>query len=243
MSAAFIILCFFIVAALYASVGHGGASGYLAVMAIMGLTPAVMRPTALVLNLLVSLIATFYFFRSGYFKSKLFLPLILASVPFAWLGANLPLPDRLYKIILGACLLLAILRLLFEKKISSERQLRAIPAFWLVVMGALIGLLSGMIGIGGGILLSPLLLIGRWTTLREAAALSAPFIFFNSLSALAVLATNHPQFPEEVIYWSFATFTGGIVGAYAGSHKLQVAAMKYILIVVLLLAAGKLILV
>ncbi|MEY4594629.1 MAG: hypothetical protein RIQ47_1039 [Bacteroidota bacterium] len=240
MTVAILIGCFFLVAALYSSVGHGGASGYLAVMAIIGLSPEIMRPTALVLNLLVSFIATGYFFRSGHFRSRLFLPLVLSSVPFAWLGANLPLPDYLYKIILGICLLVAVLRLLLEKWISTDGEVQKISVFWLIIMGCGIGIISGMIGIGGGILLSPLLLLGRWATLRESAALAAPFIFFNSISAFSVLYQKQPQFPDELLYWMIATLAGGIVGSYAGSRRLPVAVLKYILAGVLLLAAGKL---
>jgi hypothetical protein len=243
MTVAVIIVCFFVVAALYSSVGHGGASGYLAVMAIVGLSPEVMRPTALVLNLLVSFIATLYFFRSGNFRSRLFLPLVLSSVPFAWLGANLPLTDHLYKFILGSCLVVAVLRLLLEKWISTDEHVRTISVVWLIIIGSVIGLLSGMIGIGGGILLSPLLLLGRWATLRESAALAAPFIFFNSLSAFSVLYSKQPQFPDELLYWMMATLAGGILGAYAGSHRLPVTVLKYVLAGVLLLAAGKLIVV
>lgn len=243
MSPVLIVACFFLVAFLYASVGHGGASGYLAVMALLGMTPAEIRPTALVLNLIVSLVATLFFFRSGHFRSRLFLPLAMASVPASWLGAHFQLSDEAYRIVLGVCLLIAVFRLVFETIFRQYQSIRSVSNMTLFVLGAGIGLLSGMIGIGGGILLSPILLLARWADMRESAALSAPFIFVNSLAALIALSSRTPDFPAQLFWWLPATLAGGFAGGYLGSRKLPVVSLKYILAAVLVIAAGKLILV
>ena len=166
---------------LYASVGHGGASGYLAVLAIFAVAPAVMKQTALVLNLGVSLLAFYQFYRQKYFRFELFWPFALTSVPMSYLGAQFVLSDANYKRILGVCLVIAIFRMLATFK---SDQLRPISLSLALFFGAIIGLFSGMIGIGGGILLSPLLLLMRWASLKQAAAISSLFIFVNSVAGL-----------------------------------------------------------
>ena len=181
-----LILLLAIMAFLYASVGHGGASGYLAIMAIFAIAPPVMKQTALLLNLGVSLMSFIAFYRQGYFKWNLFWPFALGSIPAAFLGARIPLTDSTYKQILGACLFLAVIRMVVTLKESEPRKLNLGLG---VLSGSVIGLLSGMIGIGGGIILSPLLLLFRWASLKEAAAISALFIFVNSVSGLAGLKT------------------------------------------------------
>ena len=243
MSEWIVILGFLVIALLYAAVGHGGASGYLALMALLGLAPAVIRPSALVLNVIVSLIAAVYFVRSGYFRPRLFIPLAIVSIPMAWLGAHLQVSDHWYRILLAACLLIAVVRLLAEMHANSDQPVRPVSIPLLLIAGAGIGVLSGMIGIGGGILLSPFLLLVRWTDMRETAALSAPFILVNSLAALAALSSQDPVFPDTLLFWILATIAGGTVGAYLGSRRLPVVSLKYILAAVLLLATGKLILV
>ena len=151
----FIIL--FVVAFLYASVGHGGASGYLALMALYGVAPQEMKPTALFLNLFVSLTAFIQYYRGNHFKKEIFIPIALASIPFAFLGGMLSIDDHLYKKILGILLLLPIVRFFFFKNVEDDRLVP--PVKWIsILLGAIIGLLSGMIGIGGGIILSPHLL-------------------------------------------------------------------------------------
>jgi uncharacterized membrane protein YfcA len=172
-----LILLLAIMAFLYASVGHGGASGYLAVMAIFAIAPSIMKQTALLLNLGVSLMSFIAFFRQGFFRWKLFWPFALGSIPAAFLGAKIPLTDSTYKQILGFCLLMAVIRMVYQLK--EEKSNPLIPVLG-VFIGGIIGLLSGMIGIGGGIILSPLLLLFRWASLKEAAAVSALFIFVNS---------------------------------------------------------------
>ena len=225
-----------IMAFLYASVGHGGASGYLAVMALFAIAPPLMKQTALLLNLGVSLMSFIAFYRQGYFKWNLFWPFALGSIPAAFLGARIPLTDTTYKQILGACLVLAVIRMLISLKEGALRQLPAV----LGGTGAVIGLLSGMIGIGGGIILSPLLLLFRWASLKEAAAVSALFIFVNSVSGLAGLKTWIPLDQSQMVYWLAASLVGGFLGARWGASIASNQKVKWILALVLLIASVKL---
>ncbi|MBL7761079.1 MAG: sulfite exporter TauE/SafE family protein [Sediminibacterium sp.] len=231
-------LCFFTVAFLYASVGHGGASGYLALMALFGFSAAVMKPTALLLNVLVSMIAFVSFYRAKHFRKELLWPLIAASIPFAYIGSVMPLSEILYKKILGAVLLLSVLRLLWN---SAERPLQPAPKWYVLsTIGAAIGLLSGMIGMGGGILLSPVLLLMGWTTQKQTAAISAIFIFLNSVSGF--IGQLRTGFTPEPQIWAIIVFVlaGGFIGAHLGAQRLPAKNMKFILATVLILAAGKL---
>ena len=226
-----------IMAFLYASVGHGGASGYLAVMALFAIAPPVMKQTALLLNLGVSLMSFIAFYRQGYFKWTLFWPFALGSIPAAFLGARIPLTDSTYKQILGACLFLAVIRMVVSFKDNTRRSL---PAILGIITGAAIGLLSGMIGIGGGIILSPLLLLFRWASLKEAAAISALFIFVNSVSGLAGLKTWIPLDQSQMIYWLAASLVGGFLGARWGAAIASNVKVKWILALVLIIASLKL---
>jgi uncharacterized membrane protein YfcA len=232
-----LVLLLAIMAFLYASVGHGGASGYLAVMALFAIAPPVMKQTALLLNLGVSLMSFIAFYRQGYFKWTLFWPFALGSIPAAFLGARIPLTDSTYKQILGACLFLAVIRMVVSMKEGSRKSLHAVIG---VFTGAAIGLLSGMIGIGGGILLSPLLLLFRWASLKEAAAISALFIFVNSVSGLAGLKTWIPLDQSQMIYWLAASLVGGFLGARWGAAIASNVKVKWILALVLVIASLKL---
>lgn len=229
---------FFLVAFLYASVGHGGASGYLALMALLGFSASVMKPTALLLNVMVSLIAFISFYRARHFRSQLLWPLIAASIPFAYLGSVLPVSEVLYKQILGVVLLLSIIRIVWE---SSEKPLSPAPKWYVLFgIGVGIGLVSGMIGMGGGILLSPLLLLMGWSTQKQTAAISAIFIFLNSMAGIAgQLQTGFNLGPQILAIIGFV-LAGGWLGAYIGAEKLRAKNMKYILALVLVLAAAKL---
>lgn len=222
---------------LYASVGHGGASGYLAVMALFAIAPPVMKQTALLLNLGVSLMSFIAFYRQGYFKWTLFWPFALGSIPAAYLGARIPLADSTYKQILGACLFLAVIRMVVTLKESEPRKLNLGIG---VLAGAAIGVLSGMIGIGGGIILSPLLLLFRWANLKEAAAISALFIFVNSVSGLAGLKTWIPLDQSQMLYWLVASLVGGFLGARWGAGIASNTKVKWILALVLVIASLKL---
>ena len=232
-----LILLLAIMAFLYASVGHGGASGYLAIMAIFAIAPPVMKQTALLLNLGVSLMSFIAFYRQGYFKWNLFWPFALGSIPAAFLGARIPLTDSTYKQILGACLFLAVIRMVVTLKESEPRKLNLGLG---VLSGSVIGLLSGMIGIGGGIILSPLLLLFRWASLKEAAAISALFIFVNSVSGLAGLKTWIPMDQSQMMYWLAASLVGGFLGARWGAAIASNVKVKWILALVLIIASLKL---
>ena len=235
-----VIACFGLIAWMNAAVGHGGASGYTALMVLAGFAQVIIRPVALELNLLVSALATWHFFRAGYFRKRLFLSLILLSVPMAYLGSLTVLPDRIYKVLLGCCLLISVVRIAIPMGHSEHNATRLLPTWLACIIGGFIGLVSGMVGIGGGILLSPVLLLGRWLTIKETAALSAPFIFVNSLAGLSglFLSDKLSVFPEP--FWLIAAMTGGLLGAWSGSRKLPVPALRWVLVVVLSVAAGKL---
>ena len=232
-----LIVLLAIMAFLYASVGHGGASGYLAVMALFAIAPPVMKQTALLLNLGVSLMSFVAFYRQGYFKWNLFWPFALGSIPAAFVGARIPLTDSTYKQILGACLFIAVIRMLLSLKETSTRSL---PTAIGIGTGAIIGLLSGMIGIGGGIILSPLLLLFRWASLKEAAAVSALFIFVNSVAGLAGLKTWIPLDQSQMVFWLAASLVGGFLGARWGASIASNQKVKWILALVLLIASVKL---
>ncbi len=235
-----IILAIVVVAVLYSSVGHGGASGYLAVMAFLSVAPATTRPTALILNIFVASIGTFQFYRAKYFEWKVFLPFAIASVPFAFIGGTITLPHEVYRIILGVVLLLAAARLAWN--FSSEKEIAA-PKIWLaVIIGAIIGLLSGLIGVGGGIFLTPILLLMNWAETRTAAGVSAAFILVNSVSGLAGNYAQVALLPANVVFWIAAAVAGGIVGSTLGSRRFNSLTMRRVLALVLVIAGVKLIL-
>lgn len=232
--------CLFLVGFVYASIGHGGASGYLATMALFGVAPALMKPSALLLNLFVSTISFVQFYRAGYFRWAKFWPFALASVPLAFVGATIPLSDTLYRQLLAVCLLLVVVRLLWTVR-SREADPEPIPLWAGLLSGAGIGLLSGMLGIGGGIILSPLMLVMRWARLKEVAATSALFIFVNSLSGLFGLLSKGYS-PDPSLYgWIAAAFAGGLFGGYLGSHRFNVPTLRYLLALSVGVACVKLI--
>ncbi len=228
-----------IVAFLYASVGHGGASGYLALMALFSVAPEVMKPTALLLNLFVSLTAFLQFYRGKHFVWKVFLPLALASVPMAFIGGLITIDAGLYKKVLGLLLVFSVIRLLIPSKNESDKT---VPSHFsgALLMGGAIGLLSGMIGIGGGIILSPLLIFFNWTDQKQTAAISALFIFVNSASGLMGQLTNGIEFSSDMFGYVAVAFVGGCFGAYFGAMKFKQNLMKKILAIVLMVAAYKL---
>lgn len=230
----------FLVAFLYASVGHGGASGYLALMAIYAVSPEVMKPTALLLNLFVSLIAFIQFYRGKHFKWPIFLPLALASIPMAFLGGIISLDAAIYKKILGLLLLIPVLKFLFYKN-NPSNTLEKNTIFLSVFIGAAIGFLSGLIGIGGGIILSPVLLLLRWTDQKQTAAISALFIFVNSCSGLAGHLYKGISFSSDMFSYVAIAFAGGLLGSYLGSLKFNQNILKNCLAIVLLMAGLKLI--
>ncbi len=240
MEASFILLLSLIglMAFLYASVGHGGASGYLAVLALFAVQPVVMKQSALILNLSVSLFAAYHFYKQGYFKWRNFWPFALASIPAAFLGAQWPLSDSTYKKILGFCLLLSIARILFQWK--EKGNSKQVPIWAGLLVGGIIGLLSGMIGIGGGIILSPVMLLFNWAKMKETAAVSALFILVNSISGIAGLKSWSPMNQSELVSLVLVATTGGLLGARWGAQKASPFWLKFVLAIVLLVASVKL---
>ncbi|RNL55772.1 sulfite exporter TauE/SafE family protein [Pedobacter jejuensis] len=229
----------FIVAFLYSSVGHGGASGYLALMAIFAISPLIMKPTALLLNLFVSSVSFIQFYRGGHFKWKIFWPFALTSVPLSFVGGTMAIDSNIYKKILGALLLIPVARFFFFKNTESKDFKPANFALSLII-GGIIGLLSGMIGIGGGIILSPILLLLKWTDQKQTAAISAAFIFVNSVAGLGGQLVKGITFNTDMIAYVVVAFAGGLCGAYFGALKFPQTILKNVLACVLALAAYKL---
>jgi uncharacterized membrane protein YfcA len=228
-------------AILYSSVGHGGASAYLAVMALAGLPTQVMRPCALVLNLVVAGIAAAGFARAGWFRWRLFWPFALTSIPFAFVGGAITLPDAVYKRLLGLVLLFAAYRL-WRHFGSGEEILRPPPMAAALLWGAAIGMLSGLTGVGGGIFLSPLLLLARWAEPKSTAAVSAAFIWVNSVAGLLGKPASLSLLPSGIVLWAVAAAVGGIAGAFLGSRHLPSLVLRRLLALVLVAAGGKLLL-
>lgn len=238
MEVLFLVLLF-VVAFLYASVGHGGASGYLALMAIFSISQDVMKPTALLLNLFVSLVAFWQFYRGGHFKWRLFLPFALASIPLAYLGGKVTVEASLYKHLLGVLLLFPVVRFFFFKNYETS-ELKPANIWLSMIIGAFIGFLSGLIGIGGGILLSPIILLMKWADQKQTAAISALFIFVNSLAGLKGQMEKGIHFSNDMVLFVAIAFAGGIGGAYFGSLRFNQGVLKNVLAMVLLLASYKL---
>lgn len=278
------LLLFFVIAFLYSAVGHGGASGYLALMSILQVAPEHMKPVALILNLVVSGIAFIQFYRQGHFLWRLFLPIAALSIPMAYLGGFTPLKDDVYQFGLGVFLLVSVLLLNVnlrgrislknddDKRVLADNASQLSREYLLAaaVMGGGIGYVSGLLGIGGGILLSPVLLLLGWTQQKQTAAMGAAFIFVNSMSGLVGFVQQHPLWEstaEKVndvaegaitggsvlgLYWLSVlmivgalitpVILGGVAGSWYGSKKFSHRGMKGILSVVLLIAAIKLLL-
>lgn len=235
-------LLILLAAALYSSVGHGGASGYLAAMALFGLAPAQMKPTALCLNILVASIATFRFYRAGRFSWSLFWPFAVASVPLAYVGGAITLPTTVYKQIVGVTLLYAAIRLFFYTQAKADEvATRSAPVVLAIFFGALIGFLSGLTGVGGGIFLSPLLLLMGWADTRRTAGVSAAFILVNSIAGLLGNFSGVQMLPPALPYFALAAVAGGLVGSEFGSRRLASVTIRRLLAAVLVVAGVKMI--
>jgi hypothetical protein len=232
----------FLAAILYSSVGHAGASGYLAVMALMGISPLLMKPSALTLNILVASIAIVKFYRAGAFSWRLFLPLTLASAPFAYLGGYLSLPGHIYKPIVGVVLIYAAWRSFQTSKQLPTIPPRTAPVIVLIICGIALGFLSGLTGVGGGIFLSPLLLFFRWAETKVISGVSAAFILINSIFGLLGVMTTSTALPEALPYWMVAAALGGLIGAELGSKRLHDGGIRKVLAVVLVIAGIKMVL-
>lgn len=231
-----------IVAYLYSSVGHGGASGYLALMALFSFAPEHMKPTALLLNIFVSGIAFYHYYKAGYFNKKLFLSFALASIPLAFVGGMIEVDASIYKKILGVLLIFAILKMLdvFGKESTKIKPMQIWQG---LIVGGIIGFFSGLIGIGGGIILTPIILLLHWGKMKEAAAVSALFIWVNSASALVGQISSGVTISKASFLLAIIAFVGGYIGSYYGSKKYNNSSLKYLLAVVLIIASVKLLLI
>ena len=233
------LICIAVIALFYGSVGHGGATGYLALMAIFNFSPIVMKPTALVLNLVVSSIAFYHYYRSGSFKSTLFIPFSVGSIPLSFLGGYIDVDPSLYKKILAVLLLISVFKLLpfGTKNGNKKKKLSLITA---LSIGAGIGFFSGLIGIGGGIILSPLIVLFNWGNIKEAAGVSALFIFVNSAAGISGQFLNNISLSPNITTLILVVLIGGFVGSYFGSKKAKSSGLKLLLCLVLLFASAKL---
>lgn len=234
-----IVPLIFLAALLYSSVGHGGASAYLAVMALVGIVPDSMRPAALMLNILVSSIALYKFYRANAFSWRLFLPLAAASIPCAFLGGLIKLPAEIYKPIVGLVLIFAALQVFSRASKTYIVSEKPAPQAALFAIGSSLGLLSGLTGVGGGIFLSPVLLFLCWAETKVISGVAAAFILANSIAGLAGVLTKSPTLPQGLVYWAVAAIAGGLIGAEFGSRRLANPMIRQLLALVLLIAGIK----
>ncbi len=239
---AFLAALFFAAAAIYSTVGHAGASGYLAIMALVGVTPGIMRPTALVLNLLVATLGTVRYWRASLINWRALLPFILGSTPLAFIGGRIQLPVPGYRALVGVVLLLSaaviLWRALMHEAAAAEPSPR-IPLLTGLATGAAIGLVAGLTGTGGGIFLSPLVLLLGWAGPRGTAGMAAPFIGINSIAGLLGVTSVASSLPDGILWLSAAVLAGGLVGTTLGIRRLPPRALLMVLTIVLMIAGGK----
>lgn len=231
---------FFFVAALYSSIGHAGASGYLAIMALLSFAPESIKPTSLVLNIVVAAIASARFISQGYFDKKIFLAFAIFSVPASFLGGLITLPSFYFKILAGVFLIVSAVFLLIKKQKVTD-VVKETKNLWLysAIFGIIIGFVSGIIGVGGGIFLTPLILMLGWTRVKNVSGISALFILLNSVSGLLGHLSALNKVDSNIFYWIGAVVCGGILGSYLGTKKFNNKAIIYCLFIVLLTAGIK----
>lgn len=238
------LLALFVTALLYSSVGHGGASGYLAVLVLAGYARPEITPVVLTLNIAVASTGLFHYARAGYFSFKLLKPLVITSIPAAFVGGMIPLNDRIYSALLGFTLLIAALRFLFIAHIFQARKSAPLISdkTWALPVGAVLGLLAGMVGVGGGIFLSPLLLFLGWADAKKTAAVSAAFIVLNSISGLTAHLVQGTRIDWSLLSSIAVTiYIGGFIGSFVGAWRLSLRTLQQLLGSVLAIASFKLI--
>jgi uncharacterized protein len=223
MTINYIILAFFLfmtIAALYSSVGHAGASGYLALMALLSFAPETIKPTALILNIVVAAIASVKYLREGYFDKKIFLIFIVASVPMSFLGGYISLNPQWFKLIAGLFLVVASFLLVIREYVKrTEPTVKPMHKAYGLAFGAIIGLISGLIGVGGGIFLSPIIISANWTSVKKASGVAALFILCNSLAGISGHLIGLNKIDHNIIYWTIAVVLGGLIGSHLGTVK------------------------
>ena len=235
----------FATAVIYAAVGQAGATGYLAAMGLVGLAPAVMKPTALALNLLVAAIGTINFARAGHFRWRTFYPFAVLGVPFSFVGGAITVPPHVYYPLVGALLLVAALLLVSRRPVilpqGGTQSAEAAPPFWpALAAGAGVGLLSGMTGTGGGIFLAPVILTMGWVAVHRTAAVSAAYNLLNSAAALCGAWTSVGAFPDALPAWLVVAAVGALIGSQSGI-RLAPATLKTILAAILAVAGTRMI--
>jgi uncharacterized membrane protein YfcA len=235
----------FAAAVIYSSVGHAGASGYIAAMALFGLPPAIMRPTALTLNILVASLATYRWNGANLVNWRALPPLVVTSIPAAFLGGTVQLPGIWYRVLVGIVLMVAAVKLFFQPREMSARSDGVAQVPWVpgMLAGGLVGLLSGLTGTGGGIFLSPLLLFFAWAATRQTSGITAPFILVNSVAGLAGNVVVLRSLPPELPYFVIAALLGAVLGIQLGTKVASIATLQRILAAVLFVAAVKFLLV
>lgn len=240
---AFLLLAggIFAIAVLYSSVGHAGASGYIAWMALLSMAPAEIRPAALALNILVASITTWQFHRAGYFDFRLFWPFVVLAVPAAFVGGYMTLPTAAFKLLLGLALLCAAWHFAFGASMR-ERPTKPPARTASMASGAAIGLLSGLTGTGGGIFLTPLLIVMGWARAKQAAAVSAPFVLVNSIAGFIGALSGTTTLPDHLPVLLIVAGVGGALGSHLGSRRFMPTAIKRLLAAVLAIAGAKLLL-
>jgi uncharacterized membrane protein YfcA len=228
-----------VVAFMYATVGHGGASGYLAMMSLFGFVPETMKPTALLLNLFVAAISFLHYARTGHFNKKLFIIFAVASIPLAFVGGMVEVDASIYKKILAILLVFAVLRMLnvFGKESNEVKKIKIWQG---LTVGGSIGFFSGLIGIGGGIILSPIILLMKWGRMKEAAAVSALFIWVNSAAGMVGQLSSGVKIDSQAFVLVGIAVVGGFLGSYLGSKKFNNKGLRFLLSFVLILACIKL---
>ena len=232
----------FLAALLFSSVGHGGASAYLASFALVGMAPASMRPAALCLNVLVASITLYKFYKVRAFNWQLFWPIALASVPAAFVGGQMTLPNPIYKALVGVCLIYAAYTIFVQANKADDVQVRPVTKPVQMALGAALGFLAGLTGVGGGIFLSPILLFFSWAKTKVISGVAAAFILVNSISGLLGFLSKSPGLPAGLVYWALAAVLGGLIGAEYGSQKLANPTIRKLLALVLLFAGSKMLL-
>ncbi len=238
----FLAVCIFIVAMMYASVGHGGASGYLAVMALFSLHPESLKPTALMLNIVVAGVGTYLYCSAKQFSWRVFWPFVITSIPMSFLGGTISLPPEYYRPVLGLVLFYAAWRLFVRRKHDDyEANPPSLPLA--MVVGGVLGFASGVIGVGGGIFLSPLMILLRWARVREVSGIAALFILVNSISGLLGHVSSMQHVPDYAPILAGTALIGGTIGALCGSRHLPVATILKAMSFMMVLAGGKMFLI
>ena len=236
-----LLICIPFIAFLYASVGHGGASGYIAIMYLFNFSEISIKPIALVMNLCVAGIAFYHFWKQGHFRFNVFIYFAIGSIPLSFLGGYLQISPLIYNSILAIFLIFAILKLSDILPLQLTSKNISFNMITAIAVGGAIGFSSGLIGIGGGIILTPVLVLLKWADIKQAAAISALFIWVNSLAGLSGQLLQGVKIPSEVWPMAAVAVLGGFVGSYLGANKIKPKIVKSLLITVLFVACLKLV--